>query len=242
MKLKIESFFINVGIVIICYIVFIVFTSLSNLLNNNTLAKIGLAITYLISLFFLIRYFNKSIYNISVNQFIGKKHLIGIITSLVILFIVFAIPYFIISESKYIFSWKIELLESLLSNSIVAISEELVFRAFFFLSMIVVMRNHLLAAFLSSLAFATIHIFGIDNLVHFLWVFSASMIMSYIYYVTSSLISTIIFHLFLNVIISYAFVSPDQLENLLITQIITMSSLTFVILFLLNNKLNNCIH
>ena len=242
MKLKVESFFINVGITIVCYIVFIVFTSLTNYFNNKTLPTIGLSTLYIFSLFLLIRYFNKSIYNISVKQFIGNGHLKGILTSILMITIVFTVPYFAISDSDYIFSWNKELIESIISNSIVAISEELIFRAFFFLSMIVVIRKHLISALLASLVFTFIHFFRLESVVHFLWIFSASMLMTYIYYATKSLFSNILFHMLINVLMSYVFVSVGQLQNLLITQIIIMSFLTIIILFLLKNKFANHIH
>lgn len=198
MEKYINSVLINIGLTLLFYLVFIVFTSASNYFDNKIIPSLIISVLYILVLFLLVRYFNSTIYGITVEQFIGKKHLLGIFLSLFSIIIVFLVPYLFFPDTYFTIAWDKATIEAILTNIIVGISEELIFRAFFFLSLLTIFR----------------------------------------YNIVSAILSTIFFHIFLNLVIGYVNIDAVQFESYIICQVITISTIALALIVISNTRVS----
>ena len=177
---------------------------------------------YLVIIFLLVKIFNKKINNILTTDFLGKNHIRSIFISVFFIIISFCLPTIILIQFDFNFQPIEKVFESSIGFIIVSITEELIFRAFLFLSIFCLLRSVIFSALLVSLLFTFIHYNAIENITQFFWVFSASMLITYLYVYSKSIVSPIVFHFLLNLLSTNIIVPPNLHSILLVTQVVSM--------------------
>ena len=170
----------------------------------------------------LVKIFNKKINNILTTDFLGKNHIRSIFISVFFIIISFCFPTIILIQFDFNFQPIEKVFESSIGFIIVSITEELIFRAFLFLSIFCLLRSVIFSALLVSLLFTFIHYNAIENITQFFWVFSASMLITYLYVYSKSIVSPIVFHFLLNLLSTNIIVPPNLHSILLVTQVVSM--------------------
>jgi len=239
MKYKITKLLIILSVVLLFYFVFIIFGVINSYLKPNILITLCCATLYLVTIFLLVKVFNKTLSNIPISAFVGKHHILAILVSIV--FIVFSFFLSTIAVIQFNFSFQPidKFFESSFEFIIVSISEEFVFRAFLFLSILYLLRNVLFSALFASLVFTTIHFYAIDNITHFLWIYSTSMLLTYLYVYTKSIAAPITFHFLINILNENIIAQINNDHLLIVGQIICMISCIFILVFLSRAKINS---
>jgi len=238
MKNKIVRLLIILAVVFLFYFVFILFGGISSYFKNDFPIVACCTTFYLITIFFLVKVFNRLLNNISLSDYFGKNHLRATLISTALIVFSFFLPTLAVTHFDFSFQPVVKIFESSFEFVVVSISEELVFRAFLFLSILLLSRNVLLSAVLVSLLFTVVHYNSIENITHFLWVFVTSMLMTYLYVYTKSIVSPITFHFLINLLNENIIIQINIDHLLIVGQFVCMILCVFLLWFLSNRKNN----
>jgi len=233
MKNKIIRLLIVLSVILLFYLVFILLGGIKSYFKTSTLITLCCATLYLVLIFLLVKQFNKAINNLSLTDFIGKNHFQAILIGIVAVAFSFFVPTIVEIQFDFTFQPINKIFQSSFEFIVVSISEELVFRAFLFLSILYIFRHLLLSAIITSLLFTLIHFYEIDNFIPFLWVFSTGMLMTYLYVYTKSIGAPITFHFLINLLNTNIIIQINDDHFILLGQAIVMILFVFVLGFLI---------
>lgn len=151
-------------------ILFYVFTLLSCVVKNYPILQVAFFIGFTYLIYVFVKIFNRDMNDIDRSTFIGNKSVNHITGSIYGIFL--AGTFFIGTLILFVFLYKYELVyqntNKIIGDSIgyvfVALYEELVFRAFVFISLYVIFRKYFISVIISSVLFAVLH-FNFDPII-----------------------------------------------------------------------------
>ncbi len=237
MKSKFNKLLSLLTILLLFYFVFIIFGGIANYYKDNINIVLCCAVFYLTTIFFMVKIFNSTINNIILSNYLGKNHIYSIIVAFIFVTFTFFLPVIILFHFNFNFQSFDKILISSFEYIVVAVSEELVFRAFLFLSVLIIIRKLLFSAIIVSLIFTLIHYNSIENIVYFSWIFTTSLLLSYLYFYTKSIASPITFHFLINLLNNNIIVQIDNNIIIIASQVACM--ILCIIFLLIFSKLKN---
>jgi len=213
---------------------------IKNYFEGKTIIILCCAFSYLVVIYFFVVKFNKILNNLVPSDFIGKDHLKAVLVAVISIVLTFFVEALLIKQFDYGFSSLYENFESSIGFVVVSVSEELVFRAFLFVSILKLSRRPLFSVLLSSLIFTLVHYHLTGTFAELFWVFSVSILITYLYLFTGSIVSPIIFHFLINLFSTNVYMPDDQYLIIILIQSTSMILLAFLIALI--PKLNNIDH